>query len=316
MSICAQNAFLFGLHVARKPRHVDVDEQSHIGLGHRLVRRKADKARAVVRDIVGHVGFVDGDAGELRQRVDRIGGVRMASGIAGDQDRIFRRQQFLGERRDELRIGAAARRRGKLVGGIAPDLVGVPMLRQRLALHHQINRAARLALHDRIRPPQRLLDDDARRQRPFPFQIGPHQARLIERLLHEMHVSVARADQFVVDRIRRLARHQQHRQTAAEQIVHGVRGIGGTDIDMNQHALAAPGDQRIAGRHMRGGVLVRAAHHARHRLAAFAAMRHLVDDRRVIGAEIAKQVIDADLAEAFEEIIGRGEIGNIAFARD
>ncbi len=161
------------------------------------------------------------------------------------------------------------------------------------------------------RAPQRLLDDDARRQRPFPFQIGPHQARLIERLLHEMHVGVARADQFVVDRIGRLAGHQQHRQPAAEKIVHAVRGIGGADIDMDQHALAASGDQRIARRHMRGRVLVRAAHHAGHRLAAFPAMRHLVDDRRVIGAEIAEQIIDADLVEAFEQVIGRGEIGNI-----
>ena len=74
----------------------------------------------------------------------------MASGIAGDQDRIFRRQEPIGERGDELRIGAAARRRGELIGGITPDLVGAPMLRQRLALHHQIDRAARLAMHDRM----------------------------------------------------------------------------------------------------------------------------------------------------------------------
>ena len=110
-----------------------------------------------------------------------------------------------------------------------------------------------------------------------------------------MHVSVARTDQLVIDRIGRLTGHQQHRQTAAEQIVHAVCAIGGADIDMHQDALAAPGDQRVAGGHVRGGVLVRAAHHAGHRLAAFAAMRHLVDDRSMVGAEITEQVVDADL---------------------
>ena len=78
-------------------------------------------------------------------------------------------------------------------------------------------------------------------------------------------------------------------------IVHAVCGIGGADVDMHQHALAAPGDQRIAGGHVRGGVLVRTAHHVRHHLAALAAMRHLLDDRRVIGAEITEQIFDADL---------------------
>ena len=111
-----------------------------------------------------------------------------------------------------------------------------------------------------------------------------------------MHIGVARADQLVVDGVGRLAGHQQHRQAAAIKIVHGVGGIGGADVDMDQHALAAPGDEGIARRHMGRGVLVRTAHHAGHGFAALLAMRHLVDDRRVIGAEIAEQIIDADFA--------------------
>ena len=237
--------------------------------------------------------------------------MRVAPGIAGDQDRILRRQKLVGERGDELGIGAPARRRRKLIGRIAPDLVGLPMLRQRLALHHQIDRAARLALHDRRSPPQRLLDDHAGRQRPLPFQIGPHQARLVERLLYEMNVGIARADELVVGGVRRFAGHQQNGQPAAEQVVHAVCGVGGADVDMDQDALAAPGDQRIAGRHMGGGVLVRAAHDAGHCVAAFLAMRHLVDDWSVIGSKIAKQIIDADLVQTLEQVIGCGEIRNI-----
>ena len=187
---------------------------------------------------------------------------------------------------------------------------------ERLALHHQIDRPARLALHDGIGALQRLLDDDAGRQRPLPFQIGPHQACLIERLLHEMHVRVARADQFPMRGVGRLAGHQQHRQPAAEKIVHGVRRVGGADIDMHEDALAAAGDQRITSGHVGGGVLVRATHDFRHRLAARAAMRHLLDDRCVVGAEITEEIIDADLFQAFEQVISGGEIGDVGFSRN
>jgi hypothetical protein len=63
-----------------------------------------------------------------------------------------------------------------------------------------------------------------------------------------------------------------------------------------------------------GGVLVRTAHDFRQRLAAFAAMRELLDDRGVIGAEIAEQILDADLVQPFEQIISAGEIADIGIA--
>jgi hypothetical protein len=43
-------------------------------------------------------------------------------------------------------------------------------------------------------------------------------------------------------------------------------------------------------------------------------MRHLFDDRRVVGAEIAEQILDAEFGEAFEEIIGGGELGSVGLA--
>ena len=112
-----------------------------------------------------------------------------------------------------------------------------------------------------------------------------------------MHVGVARADQLVAGRVRRLAGHQQHRQPAAEDIVHGGGGVGGADVDMHQHALAAPGHEGVARRHMGGGVLVRTGDDGRQRIAALSPVRDLLDDRRVIGAEIAEQVLDAELTQ-------------------
>jgi hypothetical protein len=124
-------------------------------------------------------------------------------------------------------------------------------------------------------------------------------------------VGVAGTNQLVVGCIGRLAGHQQHRQATAKHVVHGRCGVGGPDIDMHQYALAASRDGRVARGHVRRGVLVRATHDFRHRLAALAAMRHLFDDRRVIGAEIAEQILDADLVQAFNQIIGGREIGKV-----
>ena len=83
---------VLGLHVAREPRHVDIDQQADVGLRQMLVGREAEEARAVVRDIDGHVAFEHRDAGELGQLRRSASEARaIASGIAGDQDRILGR---------------------------------------------------------------------------------------------------------------------------------------------------------------------------------------------------------------------------------
>ena len=98
--------------------------------------------------------------------------------------------------------------------------------------------------------------------------------------------------------------------------MHGIGGVGGADIDVDQHALAAAGHQRVSRRHMACGILMRTAHDLWHRFAALAAVRHFLDDRRVIGAEITKQIFDADLFEALEQIIRGREGADVASARD
>ena len=98
--------------------------------------------------------------------------------------------------------------------------------------------------------------------------------------------------------------------------MHGVGGIGGADVDMHQHALAAPGDKRIAPGHVRRRILMRAVQNARHRLASLLAMRHFLDDRGVIGTEIAEQIFDPKLGQAFQEIIGGRELRGVALAGD
>jgi hypothetical protein len=77
---------------------------------------------------------------------------------------------------------------------------------------------------------------------------------------------------------------------------------------MHKHALAASGDEGITRRHVGGGVLVRAGDDGGKRVAALPPVRDLLDDRRVIGAEIAKEIFDPELAQPLQKEIG-GRIG-------
>ena len=209
-------------------------------------------------DVVDHVGFEQADAGELGELHDRLRGAGRASGIGGEQDRIVRGEQRVGELVDQPRIGAGRLGRAVALARIGAHVLVGPDLGEDLARQHQVDRPLRVALHDGVGAADHFLGDDAGRQRPFPLGVGPHQARLVERLLHEVHVVVARAGQLAVGGERRLAGHQQHRQPAAIEVVHGVGGVGGADVDMHQHALAAAGHHGVAAGHVGGGVLMRA----------------------------------------------------------
>jgi hypothetical protein len=73
---------------------------------------------------------------------------------------------------------------------------------------------------------------------------------------------------------------------------------------MHEHALATTGHEGIACRHMGGGVLVRAGDDRREYVAALPPMRNLLDDGRVIRAEIAEEIFDPELAQPLQEEIG------------
>src|SRR4029450_3400758 len=78
---------------------------------------------------------------------------------------------------------------------------------------------------------------------------------------------------------------------------------------MHHHALAAAGGEEVARRHVRRRYLVR-ADHGLGRLATVALEGgHRLDDRRVVGAEVAEDVVAADLGQAFEEILRRRAAG-------
>ena len=188
----------------------------------------------------------------------------------------------------------------------------VPFFRQRLARQHHVDRAGRIALRKGAGAGQRFLHHDAGGQRIFPFDVGTHDAGDIEGVLHEMHIGVARARQFAVQRVRRAAGEQHHRQAIAEQVLDRHAGVRRAGIDMHQHRLGASGRQRIAAGHVHRDHLMRAQDHFGMFAAFLVPARHLLDQRDMVGAEIGEDVFDAEIDQAFEEIM-RGAVAAHAY---
>ena len=158
-------------------------------------------------------------------------------------------------------------------------------------------------MHESAGAGQRLLHDNAGRQRIFPFDVRPYDAGDVEGILHEMHISVARSGQLAMQRVGRAPGEQHDGQPITKQVLDGHAGIGRSGIDMHEHRLPLAGRQRVAAGHMNGDDLVRAEDYLG-MLAAFAVpARDLLDQRDMIGTEIGEDIFNPEIDEAFEEIM-------------
>jgi hypothetical protein len=164
---------------------------------------------------------------------------------------------------------------------------------------------------ERARAGERLLHHDAGWKRIFPFHIGTDDAGDVERVLHKMHIGVTRALQLAMQRMRRTAGEQHYRQPIAEQVLNRHAGIRGAGIDMHQHGLRFAGGERVAARHMHGDDLVRTQDDVRVLAAVLVPARHLLDQGDMVGAEIGEDAVDAEIDQAFEEIM-RGAVAGHA----
>ncbi len=293
-------------HVARDPRHVDIDQQPDIGLGQRLGRHEAAMAGRIVRQAhVERIELDHPDAGKAHQLVEHGNGLVVAPGIGGDQQRPLSGEQLAGDGLDGAGIDATRRHSAEALRRIGADGALAETLGQGLARESEIDRPLGIALHHCMGAAQRFLGDHAGRQVVFPLGVRPHHARLVERLLHEVHVGVARAQKLAARGEGRLAGHQHHRNARPAEIVQRHRRIGRSSIDMHHHALAAAGGDGIARRHVHGGVFVRAKDGSRHRAAGTPESSHRLDQRGMVGAEVAEQIVEAELVQSFEEIMRR-----------
>ena len=132
-------------------------------------------------------------------------------------------------------------------------------------------------MHEGAGAGQRFLHDDTRGQRIFPFDVRPHDAGDIEGILHEMHIGIARAGQFAMQRVGRAPGEQHHRQPIPKQVLNCHAGIGRSGIDMHEHRLSLAGRQCVAAGHMNGDDFVRAEDDFRMLAAIAVPARNLLD---------------------------------------
>src|SRR6185437_9231323 len=135
----------------------------------------------------------------------------------------------------------------------------------------------------------------------------------VEGVLHEMHVGVAGTRQFAVQRVRRAAGKQHHRQAIAEQVLDRHAGIGSACIDMHQHGLASAGRERIAAGHVHRDHLMRAQDKFRMLSTFLVPARDRLDDRDMVGAEIGEDIVDTEVDQALEKIM-RGRVAAHRFS--
>jgi hypothetical protein len=292
------------LGILRNERHIRIQQQAEIGLFQQGQGIEAGEAGRGLRDIeVDRIEFRDPDAAAPRQPVQHGDGLRLAAKIGRQCDRVFRRHQCLRDRIDPHRLDAACVHAAIPRGRIGGHVGNVPLFGERFPRQHHVDRAGRIALCERTGAGQCLLHHDAGGERVFPFDIRPDDAGDVERVLHEMNVSVARSGQFAVQRVGCASGEQHDRQPVTKQILDRHAGVGGTGIDMHQNRLTASRRQGVAASHMDGDDLVRAQDHFG-MLAAFPVpARQLLDQGDVIGAQIGKDVVHPEVDQAFEEMM-------------
>ena len=137
------------------------------------------------------------------------------------------------------------------------DFSLLPALGQHFSRQHEVNWALGIALHDAVRAAKDFLGGHAGRQRILPLHEGPHDARLIEWLLDEVYIVIARAFKLAEGRERRRSGNQHHRDAAAKEVVHSHGGVRGAGIDVYHDRLTTAGHNRVAAGHMDSDVLVR-----------------------------------------------------------
>ena len=289
-----------GLRLVRQPRHIDVQQQTPIGLRQERRRIKPKKARRVARYAQPtRAELHHANATQLRQCLEGVNRLRLAPQIRGDDQGVIGRHQFTRDLQSGFGRQGPHAHRAVTLGRVRLDLFMRPRLDQGLSRQRQINRTGRLGVHDTVRAAHHLFGHHTRGQVVFPLDVGAHQRSDVKGVLHIVHIVITRTRYFSVQGIGRFACHEQDRQTGTHQIVHAHGRVGSACVHMHHDALPLPRHGRITTRHVDGHVFVRTQHHLRHGLAFGLQAGHFVNQGDVVGSQIGEQITDARFLQAF-----------------
>ena len=302
-----------GLHKLRQPWHVHIQQQTNIRGCNRLRRVEATKARRRPVDVhVAGAELEDLYAAQPCEVFQRGNSICLAAEVRGHRHRAFGRQELRGNRLRTLIVNAASLNRAVTLPAVGLDFVTRHAFGQHFTRQGQVDRALRIALHHRVTAPQNFFGNHAAGQGIIPLDIRAHQAGHVERVLHKMHIVVARARQLTAQGERCFTGNQHHRQATAKHVVHAHGRIGRSCIDVHHDGLASAGGRRIACRHVDRNILMWAQHHGGVRPTLLIPTRQLFNDRHVVGAQVGEDIVDAQLGQSFKEIMRAAVVGGLA----
>ena len=157
----------------------------------------------------------------------------------------------------------------------------------------EVDRSCRVTLHDRASPRHHFMRHRGPCQVVFPFDIGPHHTGLVKGFLNEMHIGVTATCCIIEGAHGRATCNEQHRNACAAKIVQAHGSVGSARIDVNQNSLPTPCCNGIAARHVNRCIFMRTQNQLWKCAALLAPMRHLFNQGRMVGAQIAKQIFNA-----------------------
>ena len=94
--------------------------------------------------------------------------------------------------------------------------------------------------------------------------------------------------------------------------MHAHGSIGRTGVDVHHDSLPATRDSGKTGRHVDGHVFMGYQHHLRMCPALLVPACQFFNDGDVVGAEVGKDMLDAELGQAFEEVVRAAALLSLA----
>ena len=286
-----------------EPRRVRLDDHDHVDVAQVRRRVVAGVKRVVLGKVdVRMVPLEDGQAERLGQRDQRSNGPRIAAARLGDHNRIPGGDQRPCRLLDRRRVGHSL--------GVRPQARRIEVLDllqalgQDLAWQREVHGPGRLARRHGEGAIDHGLELGAHAELVVPLHVLAQHARLVERLLGPVDLTVTGPRQRALGQ-RRAPGREQDRRVGSGGVDDPAGAVGRADVHVHHDDLRPAGDHRVAVGHRDRGDLVRDRQRPGQDLALGLPLGVGVDDRREVGAGIAEEVLDTPGRQQLEVRLGR-----------
>ena len=280
-----------GLHFGDDPRHIDVEHEDQVGFIDQRVAAVADVVRVVAGEVhVLRVHFAHGEAHAIRQFGEFGHRLGLTTHITRDDQRLARRRQGVQQFAGAVRRQPGHERR-------LPVLSGLFGRHRRLVPHlacaGEVHGAGGLGAGQLDAAHQHLVDHLGGAHFVRPLHVLAADLVLACAVLRVVDELGARAHTLAAHRYRGKTGDDDRRHPAACCVVDAAAQVLRAHVHVHQHHLRLAGFHGVAVCGAEGGHLVRADDDLRHFSAVHIDVRKGLDERRVVTAQVAEDVVHA-----------------------